>query len=151
MGILSTIIENWAKVHGVKAYTLRHETLNAAQMQGRLVCAPGCVFFYKFEADGLIDNVSDLNKPLCTIKTHDDFLDVGAITMRSDGGTIQHAETNFVLTSDSEAFITLHRNDPEQSEKTAQFATIYNAALHYVKLTPLDGEFDNKREIKVEI
>lgn len=156
MAILTTIIENWAKVHGVKSYTLRHETLIKPQLNGRLICSPGCVFFYKFEAEGEINNITDLQKPLLQIKTHDDFLDLGQMVMHRDGGTLQHVESNFVFTSDSEAYLNLVANEEGSTETTSQFANIYNACLHYIKLTPsdentADDDGNNRRSVHVEI
>lgn len=154
MAILTTIIENWAKVHGVKSYTLRHEVLTKPQLNERLICSPGCVFFYRFEADGEINNIADLQKPLLQIKTHDDFLDLGKIVMHTDGGTLQHVKADFVFTSDSEAYLQLIENEEGSTENASQFATIYNACLYYVKLTPTDeqaSDEDNRRQIKVEI
>lgn len=146
MGVLTAIIENWAQNHGIKAYTLRHETLTKEQFASRLVCTPGCAFFYKFEADGEINHTADLSLPLFQIKTHDDYLDLGVMVMRNDNGTIQKAESNFCFVCDNEAKFTLHEGDLQ-----SQFASIFNACLHYVQLMPCEAAPKDDRFVHVQL
>ncbi len=148
MEVLTAIIENYAKAHGISAYTLRHYTVTKEQLSQRIQCAPGAAFFYKFECDGIISEDADISKPLCTIKTNDDYLDLSAVVMHKDDGTIQRGEANFILQCDNTATIKL--TEPGDGIES-QFSEIYNACLHYVQLTPSEGTSNGGRERYVKV
>ena len=148
MDVLTAIIDNYAKAHGISAYTLRHYTVTKDQLTQRLQCAPGAAFFYKFECDGKINEEADIRKPLCNIKTNDDYLDLSLVVMHKDDGTIQRGEANFILQCDNTAQITLYESG---GDIETQFSEIYNACLHYVQLTPSEGVANGENEKYVKV
>ena len=126
-------IKNYAKVHGIKNYSLKPKYLNKADMANQLPAAGGVCFFYHVYAAGEISDVHNITKTFLKVTTPTDFWDISRLITIKDYNTIQAAECNFIFTVDNTVNFELF-----EGTAASIFDTIYNMCVEYVYLTPLN-------------
>ena len=109
--------------------------------------APSIAFFYRVEIDGIIQNVSNLERNLLNVSTATDHWDFSRICTISDNGTIQHATSDFIFVADNMMNIELLEGD------NAVFQTVYGARMFYISVFPETAEkhVNDKQQIQVDI
>lgn len=109
--------------------------------------APSIAFFYRVEIDGIIQNVTNLERNLLNVSTATDHWDFSRICTINDNGTIQHATSDFIFVADNMMNIELLEGD------NAVFQTVYGARMFYISVFPETAEkhVNDKQQIQVDI
>ena len=125
---LRLLIENYCHLHDVKCKTLQNCYIPIQDFNKVYNFKDTAIFFYNFTATGIIQNISDLTKQLCKVKTYEQTVNYNEIVKINDSGIVQSVESDFVFMCDNYADIQLF------SGANSMFSTLYNATLKYVAL-----------------
>lgn len=136
-------IANYCNTHNINNYALRSKVITLDEFAKHHSFAPSIAFFYKLEATGEIQNVTQFGNNFITVTTNTDFFDFAKIAKISDDGTIQHASSDFIFVAD-----TMLKIDIKQGSN-ALFNKIYNAQLFYMCLTILSPT-QKKNQIQID-
>lgn len=138
-------IENYCKVHGIKAKSFKSCVLTKDKLSDKLTFAPGIAFFYKLRVTGEIQNISDFGKPFLTVDTQQDFWDFAKIGNVYDDGAIQHVESDFPFIADNMMTVNLVEG------ANALFQRIDSVQMFYIYVTILSDAQDNTKVYDIEV
>lgn len=138
-------IKNYAAAHGIKNYALKSKYITKADAANTLKLSGGVAFFYRFHAEGDINNVNDLGKLFLQVSTPE-FFDLSPVVEVSDFGTVQKVSTDFIISADNTVNFTLY-----EGTVNAMFSTIYNFCALYMLLIPLDENGNPTELVKINV
>lgn len=140
-------IENYCKVHGIKAKSFKSSVLTKDKLSDKLTFAPGIAFFYKLRVTGEIQNIANIGKPFLTVDTQTDFWDFSKIGNIYDDGAIQHVESDFPFIAENMMQVTLAEG------ATALFQRIDSVQMFYiyVSILPSDANADNAKVYDITV
>lgn len=143
-------IENYCKIHGIKAKSFKSSVLTKDKLSEPLTFAPGIAFFYKLRVTGEIQNIANFGKPFLTVDTQTDFWDFSKIGNVYDDGAIQHVESDFPFIADNMMTVKLVEGADALFQRIASVQMFYI----YVSILPYDAESnaaDNARIYDITI
>ena len=82
-------IENYCRVHNIKAKSFKSSVLTKDKLSEKLTFAPGIAFFYKLRVTGEIQNIANFGKPFMTVDTQTDYWDFSKLGNVYDDGALQ--------------------------------------------------------------
>ena len=129
-------IENYCKVHGIKAKSFKSSVLTKDKLGEPLTFAPGIAFFYKLRVTGEIQNIANIGKPFLTVDNQTDFYDFAKIGNVYDDGAIQHVESDFPFIADNMMFVNLVEGADALFQRIDSVQMFYI----YVSILPDDAE-----------
>lgn len=143
-------IENYCKIHGIKAKSFKSSVLTKDKLSEKQTFAPGIAFFYKIRVTGEIQNIANMGRPFLTVDTQTDFWDFAKIGNVYDDGVIQHVESDFPFIADNMMTVNLEEG------ANALFQRIDSVQMFYiyVSILPYDAESttaDNTRVYDIRI
>lgn len=142
-------IENYAKAHGIDNYYLRPKFVQKSAIAQQITMSGGVGFFYRIFAEGIISDISNLNKKFLDVKSNTDFWDFSPVVEIVDFQTIQKVETNFIFTVDNSVIFKLYENTAD-----SMFDSVINFCAEYLLLMPIPASKkgnNNDKEINVNV
>lgn len=147
-------IENYCKVHGIKAKSFKSCVLTKDKMSERQTFAPGIAFFYRTRVTGFINDIADLDKDFMIVKTPTDIWDFSKIGVVLDDGAVQRVESDFIFIADNTMQIDLKEgmNCLFSAINTVQMFYIYVSILPDVAdVSNARGYQDNARVYDIQV
>lgn len=138
-------IENYCKIHGIKAKSFKSSVLTKDKLSEPLTFAPGIAFFYKLRVTGEIQNIANFGKPFLTVDTQTDFWDFSKIGNVYDDGAIQHVESDFPFIADNMMTVKLVEG------ADALFQRIDSVQMYYIYVSILPDDAETATANKARI
>lgn len=138
-------IENYCKIHGIKAKSFKSSVLTKDKLSEPLTFAPGIAFFYKLRVTGEIQNIANFGKPFLTVDTQSDFWDFSKIGNVYDDGAIQHVESDFPFIADNMMTVKLVEGAAALFQRIDSVQMFYI----YVSILPYDAESDKASNARI--
>ena len=136
-------IENYCRVHNIKAKSFKSSVLTKDKLSEKLTFAPGIAFFYKLRVTGEIQNIANFGKSFMTVDTQTDYWDFSKIGNVYDDGAIQHVESDFPFIADNMMTVNLEEG------ANALFQRIDSVQMFYIYVSILPYEADNANNARV--
>lgn len=144
-------IEHYAAKHGILNYALKNRVLTLKDFNTPQTFAPGIGFFYNLKVCGEIVDVNNISNPFLFVNTPSEVFNFADIATIKDYGTLQIAESDFIIVADS--MLTVEA----QQGASALFNKIYSAQFMYFYMTVFERKnkfqpsAENPQGVKINI